>query len=72
MKGGNTMYKSKLCLATCSTYLIPVTEQIRLIKKTGFEAFFTPWDEHIKEYKELADELGLIYQSVHAPFYKVG
>ena len=62
------MYKTKLCLGTSSEFEISIEEQIKLFKKTGFDAFFTGWDKNIKKYKALADELGLIYQSVHAPF----
>lgn len=62
------MYKAKLCLGTNDQYAISTEEQIKLFKKTGFEAFFTMWDNHLKEYKALADELGLVFQSVHAPF----
>lgn len=62
------MYKQKLCLGTGSMFGISTEEQIRLFKKVGFEAFFTMWDENIGKYKELADELDMVYQSVHAPF----
>ena len=60
--------KEKLCLGISKTFDAPFDEQIRLIKKVGFDAFFTSWDENLKKYKEIADEIGLIYQSVHAPF----
>lgn len=45
-------------------------EQIKMLKKTGFEAFFTLWqrDYPIAEWTALAKELGMIYQSLHAPF----
>lgn len=62
------MYKQKLCLGTGSMFEISTEEQIRLFKKVGFEAFFTMWDENVGKYKELADELDMVYQSVHAPF----
>lgn len=61
------MYGTKLCLGLGS-FGISGEEQIRLFKETGFEAFFSGWDENIKKYREIADELGMIYQSIHAPF----
>ena len=62
------MYKTRLCLGTNGDFGISVPEQIKLFKKTGFEAFFTMWDENVEEYKELADDIGMIYQSIHAPY----
>jgi len=35
------MWKRKLCLNTTPSYNIPVGEQVRLFRDTGFEAFFT-------------------------------
>lgn len=61
------MYKTKLCLGI-GNYGISATEQIKLFKATGFEGFFSDWNENIKEYRAIADELGMIYQSIHAPF----
>lgn len=48
----------------------PIEKQIMMLRKTGFEAFFTDWKrEHpIEKWAKLADEIGMIYQSVHAPF----
>lgn len=62
------MYKTKLCLGTSGQFGISVEEQIRLFKKTGFEGFFSGWDNDLKKYRKVADEEGLIFQSVHAPF----
>lgn len=62
------MYKSTLCLGTNNQFELSTEEQIKLFKKAGFDAFFTSWDDNIIRYRELADELDLIYQSVHAPF----
>lgn len=61
-------YKTKLCLGTQSQFEISVKEQIALFKQAGFDAFFTNWDKETKSYRKLADEIGMIYQSVHAPF----
>jgi sugar phosphate isomerase/epimerase len=62
------VYKTKLCLGTSSQYEISIKEQIALFKQVGFDAFFTNWDKETKNYRKLADEIGMIYQSVHAPF----
>lgn len=62
------MYKTKLCLGTSERFEIIIKEQIKLFKESGFDGFFTMWDNNLKEYRELADTLGLIFQSVHAPF----
>ncbi len=64
------MWKTKLCLATNSDFEIPVEQQIRLFKKVGFDGFFPEWTEgcEIGEWRKVADECGMIFQSVHAPF----
>ncbi len=63
----------KLCLGTGMGFDIPVEEQIRLIKKAGFDGFFTDDDtlENLEKYSSIAKEENLIYQSVHAPFGKM-
>ena len=67
------MWKTKLCLGTSDQFEMSVPEQIRLFKKIGFDGFFTGYSnrEDIAEYRRLADELGMIYQSVHAPFVRM-
>lgn len=65
------MYKTKLCLGASKGFGIDIEDQIKLFHQTGFEGFFTDWDENLKKYLALADELGMEYQSVHAPFKKV-
>lgn len=65
------MYKTKLCLGVSRSFGIDIEEQIRLFHQTGFEGFFTDWDGNLLKYRALADELGMEYQSVHAPFVKV-
>ena len=66
------MRKSKLAISTQPSFDVSVPEQIRLFKEAGFDGFFTMWEDDgkIQEYRALADELGMEYQSVHAPFYK--
>ena len=62
------MYGTKLCLNLFEGTNIPEEEQIRIFHKAGFEGFFSGWDKNIFRYREIADELGMIYQSIHAPF----
>jgi sugar phosphate isomerase/epimerase len=61
------MYKTKLCLGV-GGFGPTAEEQIVLFKQAGFDGFFTGWNSDLKKYRALADELGMIYQSVHAPF----
>ena len=65
------MYKTKLCMATSKAFGIDTEAQIRMMSAAGFEGFFTNYDDDIKRCRELADELGMEYQSVHAPFKNV-
>ena len=66
------MYKTKLALGTNDMLGISVSEQISLFKECGFDGFFVNWKEdmNIKEIKEYADSLGMIFQSIHAPSRK--
>jgi len=66
------MWKQKLCMGVNPAVGIPIEDQIRLIANTGFEAIFTSWDHGVpvNEYKKIADECGVEYQSIHAPFHK--
>lgn len=47
-------------------------EQIRLFADTGFEAVSGGWDHGVPvdEHKKAADECGVEFQSIHAPFHK--
>lgn len=66
------MYGTKLCLGTSDRFGLTIDEQIKLFKEIGFDGFFVQWDSKtdIKSIKEYADSLGMIFQSVHAPFGK--
>ena len=66
------MSKRKICLALSGSFDLPNEEQIRLFKEVGFDGFFTGWQhgEDLSVYRKLADELDMLYQSVHAPFSK--
>ena len=61
------MESLKLCMSTISTPELEIPEQLPRFKEIGLDAFFTRYDPYVREYREIADRLGLIYQSVHAP-----
>ncbi|MBQ9544724.1 MAG: sugar phosphate isomerase/epimerase [Clostridia bacterium] len=70
------MAKQKLCLGLIARYgqtRLGAEEETRLLAETGFDGFFSGWSgkESLAEYRRLAGETGLFYQSVHAPFSKV-
>lgn len=67
------MWKHKLCMATSTALDMERTEQVRLFHKLGFDGFFVVWSEDtdLLEFRELAQELGMLFQSVHAPFGKI-
>ena len=46
-------------------------EQIAVMKRCGFQAFFSPWDVDVAQCRAAADALGMIYHSVHAPFHNI-
>lgn len=67
------MYDQKLCIALMSPYgeaRLTCEEEIRLMRKTGFEGFFSGWGnlDYLKRCRTAAEECGMLYQSVHAPF----
>jgi sugar phosphate isomerase/epimerase len=64
------MWKQKLGLGILGLPGMTVADEIRAMKKVGFEAFFTGWDKNspVEEWAEVARECGMIYQSIHAPF----
>ena len=66
------MWKQTLCLGTNVQFGIDEQQQIRLFHEAGFNAFFTGWNPEapIEQNASLATEIGMIYQSLHAPFNK--
>ena len=67
------MYNQKLCLGIIEGFDMPYTEQVKLIKNSGFEAFFIDdCNRHapVKELVSLAKELNMEIPSYHAPFNK--
>ena len=70
------MWNQMLCLGMMGSYgnaQLSAEEGLRLMAQTGFEGFFSGWGgaENLRECRRLAGEIGLYYQSVHAPFGSV-
>lgn len=73
-----SLMKTKLCLALSEAFGIGLKEQMDLLKKVGFYAYFFGADDGvgvkgsqvIKEIKDYGDSIGLVCQSLHAPFLK--
>lgn len=66
------MYRTRLCLGT-SKLFGEIKEQLSMFHELGFEAYFVDWndDTDVAEIKAHGDSLGMIFQSIHAPFTKV-
>lgn len=64
------MWMQKLGLGILGLDTMTVDEEIRVFRKVGFEAFFTGWaeDSPVESWAKTANECGMIYQSIHAPF----
>lgn len=64
------MYRTQMCLGTSKRFGISIADQITLFHETGFEAYFVNWERgmDLAEIKAHGDSLGMILQSVHAPF----
>ena len=64
------MKNIKLALATSKSFGLPYDEQVVKIHEAGFDGFFTEWGSDIDcgACKNTGDSLGMIYQSIHAPF----
>lgn len=67
------MWKSELCIGILGRTGMEDADQLALIKKVGFDGYFPLWTEEM-DLEALCGrgaELGLMLQSVHAPFSKV-
>lgn len=66
------MSEIKLCLNS-GGYDVPTLTRLDVIKRVGWDGFFTGWkpDMDVAEIAAKAKRLGLLYQSIHAPFNKV-
>lgn len=67
------MWRQKLCLGTSNYFDMSTADQIRLFKKIGFDGFFSEYTgaRDAAEQRKVADETGMIFQSIHAPFTKM-
>lgn len=67
------MYGTKLCMNVCESFGVPIKEQIAMLGEIGFEGFFNDWKEgdDFQGYREVAEQYGMIYQSMHAPFMRM-
>lgn len=65
------MYKQKLCLGLFGSGLMEPNKQIQLFCDTGFEAFFSDYSNDNTALRKTANETGMIFQSIHAPFTKM-
>ena len=64
------MWKQKLCLGLGPQPGLSMQELMEMIQKAGFDGIFTMWrpgEECLKWAKQM-EEMGLIYQSIHAPW----
>lgn len=66
------MWKQPLCINLIKGLNIDPVEQLRLIKNVGFDGCFAEWQEpdQLDILAEEAEKLGLLFQSIHAPFRK--
>lgn len=65
------MLSGKLGLGIIKTPQIRAEEQLRIFKKAGFDAFFSQYGDNTGRLRRAADELGLEYHAIHAPFVKM-
>lgn len=66
------MYKQKIGISFENHYHMPIREILQIIKNVGFDAISPAWksESELAEIFNIADELGLELQSLHAPFRK--
>ncbi|MBQ8894308.1 MAG: sugar phosphate isomerase/epimerase [Clostridia bacterium] len=67
------MWNQKFALALSKSIVEDEIEQLRLIKEAGFDGYFPCWsrDKDLTPIIEEGNRLGLILQSIHAPFKNV-
>jgi len=67
------MSSYKLCINTGLGFDLPMADRLALVKKAGFDGFFSEWrpGAPVAEWAAQAKKLGLIYQFIHAPFNNV-
>lgn len=63
----------KLNVALGMGYSTPIFDQMKIVAELGWDGVFTGWSqgEDVVAYAKAISDLGLKYQSIHAPFGKV-
>jgi len=63
------MKRMILCMSLSSQYGPALTEQLTMLKKAGFDGFFTRWERGVdlSPLAEAARREGMLFQSIHAP-----
>lgn len=66
------MYQQKIGISISNSYSIPMDEVLKIIKQVGFDAVSPVWksEEVLSKIANIANDLGLVLQSLHAPFGK--
>ena len=66
------MYKQKIGISIENNYSVPTGEVLQIVKNAGFDAISPVWksEEALAEIADVAKNLGLELQSLHAPFGK--
>lgn len=62
---------NKLGIGIINSVQIKHQEQLLIFKETGFDAFFSNYSDDTAQLRKIANEIGLEYQSIHAPFEKM-
>lgn len=59
----------KFAINTMGGAHLPPAEHVKLLREMGWNGFFTGWSpEKTPLFKQAADECGMLYTSIHAPF----
>lgn len=64
------MENRKICLGLSKQEATPLTQQLQVLKDTGFDGFFVVWDTRLDmdSLRQKAVELDMPFQSIHAPW----
>ena len=65
------MFKQKIGISVGYNYSIPAPEVVKMLKTIGFDAISPEWRDgpELAEVIETAREVGMIVESIHAPFW---
>lgn len=66
------MWKKQFCLGLSKACGLPFEDQLEILKNTGFDGFFLVWDRNmdLDGLTEKAKQVGMYFQSLHAPWDK--